>query len=108
MSRSRSQRPDGAGLGNDQGSRVTDVHLTPANARDRANGLLGFVRCRMGNLRLDGLTLRRTADGGRCLAFPRRRDRAGLEHPWYAPVDDAARLEIERQVFEALELRGAE
>ncbi len=88
--------------------RLHDVAFTPASPRDRANGLVGFVRCRMGNLRLDGLTLRRTADGGRCLAFPRRRDRAGQEHPWYAPVDDRARLEIERQVFEALGLREAE
>ncbi len=107
MSGSAPRRPR-VGDGVSDHLRIHDVAFTPANARDRANGLLGYVRCRMGNLRLDGLALRRTADGGRCLAFPRRRDRAGLEHPWYAPVDDAARLEIERQVFEALGLREAE
>ncbi len=89
--------------------RLHDVAFTPASPRDRANGLLGYVRCQVaGGLVLDGLALRRTADGRRCLAFPRRRDRAGQERPWYAPVDDRARLEIERQVFEALGMERAE
>ncbi len=88
--------------------RIRDVGFTPASARDRARGMLGWIHCELSGLRLDGLSLRLTADGRRCLAFPKRRDGTGRWRSYIAPIDDAARLEIERQVFEALGLREAE
>lgn len=92
----------------DRPLRIHDVHLTPAAPQDRAQGLLGYVRCQLGHLRLDGLTLRRTADGRRALAFPKRRDGTGRMRAYIAPVDDEVRREIERQVFEALGMEVAE
>lgn len=83
--------------------RIHDVAFTPVGPRDRARGLLGYVRCRLGGLRLDGLALRRTADGRRTLTFPVRRDRSGREHAYFSPVDARARVWIEEQIFAALD-----
>ena len=69
-------------------------------------GLLGYVGLRLGDLCLDGLTLRRTTYGELRLSYPARRDRSGRDHPLVRPVDDAARRVIEAQVFEALGLGG--
>ncbi len=87
---------------------ITGVRFTRAPERERQGGLLGWVRCQIGPMHVDGLSLRLTADGRRCLAFPKRRDGTGRWRSYIAPIDDAARLEIERQVFEALGLREAE
>ena len=64
---------------------------------------MGFLRLDA-TLRLDGLALRRTADGRLSLSFPARRDTAGKQHPYLRPVDDAARRDIEHQIFTALGL----
>lgn len=83
---------------------ITDVHLTPGSARDRATGLLGYIRCQLaGGLLLDGIALRRTADGRRALAFPMRRDAAGTTHTYFAPVDAETRAWIEAQIFAAVD-----
>jgi hypothetical protein len=57
-----------------------------------------------GTLKIDGVTLRRTRDGRLTLSYPARRDRDGVEHFAIKPLGDQARVEIERQVFEALGL----
>ena len=51
---------------------------------------------------LDGITLRRTADGRFALSFPERTDRGGRRHAYIRPINDAARQQIERQVLKGL------
>ena len=83
---------------------LSDAQLTPAGVADMASGLLGFVQLHYGLLVLDGITLRRTVDGRHALSFPGRRDRRGVMRSIMRPADDAARRELEGQVFRALGL----
>ena len=87
-----------------------DVHgivFTEATPHCRARGLLGFVSCKLGRtLMLDGITIRKTADGHLALSFPQHRDRRGRPHPTVRPLDQAAREAIETQVFDVLRARG--
>ena len=66
---------------------------------DIRSGLLGFISLFYGDIVLDGLTVRRTADGRLTISYPQRRDGKGRRHPIVRPVDDAARLRIERAIF---------
>lgn len=72
---------------------------TPASAADVRSGLLGFVAAQYGNLILDCLAVRRTADGRIVLSYPARTDRGGRRHAIVRPLDDAAREELEREVL---------
>jgi len=83
---------------------VTDVRMTLAPKADAERGLFAFVSCTYGDLRLDGLTLRRTRGGPLTVSFPARKDGAGREHPFLRPLTSAARHRIEAQVFAALGL----
>tara|TARA_R110002096_G_scaffold70812_1_gene169536 strand:- start:1 stop:279 length:279 start_codon:yes stop_codon:yes gene_type:complete len=77
--------------------------------KDVRSGLLGFVSVFYGDLVLDGITVRRTADGRLTLSFPQRRDGRGRSHPLFRPVDDDARLRIEKAIFDAATIaQGAE
>jgi len=71
---------------------------------DIRRGLLGFVSVNYGDLVLDGITVRRTAEGRLTLSFPQRRDGRGRSHPLFRPIDDAARLRIEKAIFDAATL----
>ncbi len=85
--------------------RVAQVRFTAASPGDQATGLIGYVSCILGDvLHLDGLVVRRTADGRLALAFPARRDASGRKHFFLRPLNDAARREIEAQIFRALNL----
>jgi len=84
---------------------IKQVRFTPAGISDAAAGLVGFVSFAYGELRLDGVSLRRTAVGRLALAFPERRDREGRRHPLVRPVNAAARAVIEREVLVALGLQ---
>ena len=89
------------------GLHVTDAHLTPAHHRDRDTGLLGYVEFVLsGTLAIDGVTLRRSADGALYIAFPARTDRAGDRHPYIRPLGEAVRRDVEGQVLRALRLGG--
>lgn len=82
---------------------VTGVGFVAASRSDTRTGLLGYVSCVVGDLLLlDGITLRRTADGRLTLSYPARRDSAGRQHPYVRPLDDDARRELERQIFAKL------
>ena len=72
------------------------------SADDERDGLLGYLSVFYGDLVLDGITLRRTADGRFALSFPARTDRSGRRHPFVRPVDDAARRSIERALLAQL------
>ena len=82
---------------NDREVRVrTWVRASDEDARD---GLLGYLSVHYGQLVLDGITLRRTADDRYALSFPARTDRAGKRHSYIRPVDDDARREIEAEIL---------
>ena len=81
---------------------ITAVRFTPSSDAEAERGLLAYVKINFGPLVLDGVTLRRHADGRLGLTYPERTDRAGRRHPLVRPVDDAARREIEEQVLREL------
>jgi DNA-binding cell septation regulator SpoVG len=84
---------------------VTNVVFTLADPAAQRSGLLGYIRCSLGNaLILDGITVRRTRTGRLALSFPARRDRAGIEHPIIRPTDDATRRQFEDAIFAALRM----
>lgn len=66
---------------------------------DRRAGLLGFLSLIYGDLVLDGVVLRRTADGRHALSFPARTDRAGRRHSYIRPIDDKIRQDVEREIL---------
>lgn len=68
---------------------------------DQRAGLLGYVSLVYGDLVLDGITVRRTNAGQLTLSYPERRDGQGRRHSLIKPVDDDARLRIEKAVFDA-------
>ena len=84
---------------------ISHLRYTPATTADERKGLLGFVSCHYGALVLDGIALRRSADGRLLLAWPGRRDTHGKQHHSVRPVDDAARVALESAVFAELKLR---
>lgn len=84
---------------------ITNIHFAAASKPEVETGLLGYVTATFnGALRVDGVALRRTINGRLALSFPARRDSMGNQHPFIAPIDDAARRDIETQVFSALGL----
>lgn len=70
-----------------------------ASDEEVRTGLLGFISVFVGDLVLDGIALRRTAAGRLALSFPARTSRSGHRHPYIRPVDDDARLAIERAIL---------
>ncbi len=85
------------------GLHITSVAFINARPADVRTGLLGWVTCVLNHaVLLDGITLRRTADGQLALSYPARRDRTGNQHPYIRPLDDAARQHLEREIFKAL------
>ena len=73
---------------------------------DLRAGLLGYVSVFVGNLVIDSITVRRTADGWIVLSFPARTDRFGRRHAIVRPEDDAARQAIEREILDQLREQG--
>ena len=87
--------------------RVRDVRFLNADRQHRADGLYGWVSFVLGDtVHIDGVAVRRAADGRWHLSFPRRLDAKGVEHSVVRPLDSIARASIEAQVFAALR-RGA-
>lgn len=83
--------------------RLTEIRFAASSDAERRTGLLGWVSATLnGALRLDGLALRRTADGRLTVSFPAKRDGSGRQHHYVRPIDDASRREIERQLVEAV------
>jgi hypothetical protein len=85
---------------------IHSVRYSPAGVDDQRRGLLGWVTCTVANLVLDGITVRRTQAGRLTLSFPARRGRGGESHAYVRPLDDRARLAIEREIFDAIDLDG--
>lgn len=78
--------------------------FTHAGPADQRAGLIGFLCIRAGCLILDGVTLRRSAEGAMILSYPARTDRHGNRHAIVRPIDGISRAAIEGIVFE--QLRG--
>ena len=83
---------------------ITDVVVTPAPRADQALGLFAYLRFRLDDLVLDGITLRRTRDGRLTLAWPERTDSAGRRHAVVRPAGDTERVALEAAVLAALAL----
>ena len=82
---------------------VSTVALVNASPTEARSGLLGWVSCVLNQtVVVDGIALRRTADGRLALSYPARRDRAGNQHHVIRPLDDDARQHLEREIFKAL------
>ena len=82
----------------------SSVRFTPASTSDERRGLLGFVSCTVGDLVLDGITVRRTREGRLTLSFPARRGRGGEQHAYIRPIDESARRVIECEILAAIDL----
>lgn len=82
---------------------ISSLAFVAASESDRSNGLLGYLSFVLGEtLRIDGVTVRRTAAGRITLSFPQRTDRQGRQHAIVHPIDRDAQLRIERTVLEML------
>ena len=87
---------------------ISNVRFVAASKPEVATGLLGYVSAVVNStLALDGLTLRRTAEGRLSVSFPSRRDTQGRQWFYLRPLDDAARREIQHQILGALGLEEA-
>ncbi|MBI4584571.1 MAG: hypothetical protein HY717_11200 [Planctomycetes bacterium] len=85
--------------------KISQVKFTTSSRVDAKNGLIGWISCILnGTIYLDGLALRRTADGRRALSFPGKVDGHGHQQFYVRPLNDRTRREIEAQVFHALGL----
>jgi hypothetical protein len=84
---------------------IDRIELKTAGADAAETGLLGWISFRLNRrLHVDGVALRRTADGRPTLSFPARKDGAGRQRFYLRPLDDETREGIETQVFMALGL----
>jgi len=76
--------------------RIQDVRVTPASAAEARGGLLAYLALTLpGNLRVDGLTLRRSVDRRLYVAYPERTAASGERSPILHPLTPAARAELQ-------------
>ena len=73
-----------------------------ASESDIKTGLLGYLSVHYGDLVLDGLVLRRSADGRFLISFPARSDSSGRKHPYIRPANDEVRQRVERELLRQL------
>ncbi|MCK6447901.1 MAG: hypothetical protein L6Q99_16025 [Planctomycetes bacterium] len=86
---------------------VSDVAFVMASPKLHPTGLLGWARFTLdGRYCLDGIAVRKTLSGRLTLSFPERVDRHGRSYAVVRPLDDATRIAIETQVFDALACDG--
>lgn len=86
--------------------RVSVGAFTPAPALDVADGLLGWVDVELGALVVvHGVAVRRTQCAALSLSWPVRDDRRRERRAVVRPLDDRARVEVERQVLGELRRR---
>ena len=84
---------------------ISDVQFYYGDPKDRSEGLCEWIYATLnGSIRLEAMTLRRTAEGNYAISFPSRFDHAGRKRFFYRPLNDRARIALERQIFAALKL----
>ncbi len=82
---------------------VSAVIFSRAHHLDRQRGLRGWTSFLLDDaLVVEGVAIRRSRDGVLSLSFPEPVDRKGKRRRPVRPVDEEARLAIERQVLSAL------
>jgi hypothetical protein len=87
--------------------RVSRVSLFPAGRVSRRRGLHGWLTFDLNGVpAFDGVTLRRAGDGTFHVAFPAARDGKDAHGDAVGLLDDAARLEIQRQILAELDRQG--
>jgi len=84
--------------------KLSAVHLTLGSKEDLRDGLFGYIRCRYGDLRIDGLTLRKDRRGRLTISFPEREDGRGGRHAYVRPANRAVRRQFEAKILEGLDL----
>ena len=86
---------------------VHDVAFSPADARRRARGVVGFATVSLnGSVRVSGFKVWRDPEGIYSVSFPTKRDRLGKYHVVLEPLGPAARRSIEGQILDALREQG--
>ena len=82
---------------------VSSVKFSSARPHEVRSGLLGWVAVTLrGGYLLDGIAVRRTSDGRLTLSFPAKIDAQGIQRPYFRPLNDTARRDLERQVLAAI------
>ena len=83
-------------------TRVEVLRVAQAPRELREHGMLAWLRVRIGDIVVDGLSLRESPGGALALSYPERSDTAHRRHAVVRPADDEARRAIEAQVLAAL------
>lgn len=87
--------------------KIDNVRFQAASPTEVKSGLLGWVSCVLNqSLKLNDLAVRRTRSNRLALSFPARTTKTGRQRFYLHPLDDRSRREIERQVFEAIAMKG--
>ena len=86
--------------------RVEVLRVARAPRELREHGMLAWLRIRIGDIVVDGVSLREGLDGERSLSFPIRADARGRKHPVVHALDETTRRYIEAQVLAELEVKG--
>lgn len=73
---------------------------------DGLAGLLGWATIEVGGLAIEDVQVRRDRKGRVYLSFPTRLGKHGDRRPLVRPLTNDARIEIEREVIDALRLQG--
>ena len=82
---------------------VDSVKFSSAPPQQVRSGLLGWAAVTLrGGYRLDGIAIRKTSRGRLTISFPSRVDAQGIERPYFRPLNDAARLDLEQQILTAI------
>ena len=85
--------------------KITNVRIIPAPAEDQERGLAGWASFVLADsIRIDSVAIRRTAAGAYALSYPSRTDRSGSQHPYFLPVGEKLRRQLEIEIFAALGL----
>lgn len=86
---------------------ISEVRFSSGPATHVERGLLGWFSFVLnGSIRIDGVSLRRTADGRLALSYPARVDSSGREWRFIRPLSDTVRRDIEHQVLAAVGYEG--
>lgn len=86
---------------------VSDVRFAAASPELRAKGVRGWASCLFdGWLQVDGLAVRRAADGRVLVSFPVRTDADGKKHAYFLPIAPETQAEIAAQVIAEVRRRG--
>jgi len=84
--------------------KLSAVHLTLGTKEDLRDGLFGYIRCRYGDLRIDGLTLRKNRRGRLVIGYPAREDSRGGRHAYVRPANRSVRRQFEAKLIGGLGL----